>query len=1217
MRHSYEVDSGGSSNGQWMQTIKRTFGGWDFSHGVATTEQVTTSSPDDISTYQTTTSLTLDHGPRTSSWCLGRPSRQDVTKNISGSSSSTRTVQFTYDNSKCRVKTVAVGPAGDPSQQLKTTYAYLTWGQLQAVTQNDGNGSLPERKMTLTYSVWPWFRPATRSLAIAGEPDHVIGHTWNDALGSEASRTTAQQQTTSWSYDDFGRLARETLPGGLSVFTISNSGTFPGTKYKIYEWRLDGHSSYSYHDSYGRLTGSITPLPTGNGAYAYRTTTYNDLGQVASQTIPYKPGQSVYPVTYSYDLIGRLKTEVRRVSEADASNSTTSWTYDLLSTTVVDPESRTTVYTTDAVGRLIDVQAPLSGDGTYTYTPWGELSSATDAGGHQTTMTYDARGFRTQVADPDMGTWNYFYNVFGELEKVRDAKTAAPDFTSTMTYDQLGRMTQRVEAEGTTSWDFYTVLGTDKGLLEQVTHPTNASATGFQETYSYDSRARLQQTDTNINGWGYQTNFEYNNKNQLSRMIYPTTVGARPTFDYWYTKGYQTGVSQDPGSLPIYWLKGTDAAGRETSATLGSSAVDVLHDYDQVNGLLESIQSSVTSPSATLQNYTYAWDKLGNLKQRVDLEQAGVNLPNLTEDFTYDQLNRVTTVQRDSVTSLTLSYDADGNISNKSDVGSYVYNSGRPHAVSAAGASKTYDYDANGNMDDRDGATITWTSFNKPKQINASGSSCSGDCAKFQYGPNRQLIAQVTQTGGTTRTIWYIGPHFEVEIGGGVTEYRTHVMVNGSVGYSQIEDTGAGVGFEGYYPLRDHLGSVDKLHRAVGAGPDLYEYSFDAFGLRRHTDWTKDTSGSLLTANLWNHRGFTDHEQLDNVGLIHMQGRVYDPSLGRMLSPDPVMGYLDTPQLLNPYSYVMNNPLSYTDPSGYFLSGLRKFIRRLGGFLRGNVGKIAGGFIGATICAGTAGAGCALGPALSASIGSSVGSVVDHKLTGAPISVGFSIAPNPTGGFTVGPPKSTGGSIAGNAGSSGGGCTFGSGACGPSTAMSFVIIINPVTVGIAATGVGALIALVNQALNGYANEESGDDTLGVFPPIDISTPAQPPDPDDEDSGQVTDSELRARAQEIHSALPPRTQNHTTTAVTEAVNANGKVFRIISSSEPRLRPAQRALLGPNDIAAQGSGHAEVTGINFARSLGLRPIRTAVSRPICPQCAKFMEEQQVRAASPFLR
>ncbi|WP_210418668.1 RHS repeat domain-containing protein, partial [Aliikangiella coralliicola] len=65
-------------------------------------------------------------------------------------------------------------------------------------------------------------------------------------------------------------------------------------------------------------------------------------------------------------------------------------------------------------------------------------------------------------------------------------------------------------------------------------------------------------------------------------------------------------------------------------------------------------------------------------------------------------------------------------------------------------------------------------------------------------------------------------------------------------------------------------------------------------------------------------RGFTDHEHLDDAQLIHMNGRIYDYNAGRFLSVDPFIQSPGNSQSMNPYSYIMNNPLSGTDPSGYY-----------------------------------------------------------------------------------------------------------------------------------------------------------------------------------------------------------------------------------------------------------------------------------------------------------
>ena len=90
------------------------------------------------------------------------------------------------------------------------------------------------------------------------------------------------------------------------------------------------------------------------------------------------------------------------------------------------------------------------------------------------------------------------------------------------------------------------------------------------------------------------------------------------------------------------------------------------------------------------------------------------------------------------------------------------------------------------------------------------------------------------------------------------------------------------------------------------------------WGKRRNTNWT-DAASQLFSTQT--PRGYTGHEQLDHASLVHMNGRVYDPNLGRMLSPDPIVQAPGYSQSFNRYSYVFNNPLSARDPSGFDQDG--------------------------------------------------------------------------------------------------------------------------------------------------------------------------------------------------------------------------------------------------------------------------------------------------------
>jgi RHS repeat-associated protein len=113
------------------------------------------------------------------------------------------------------------------------------------------------------------------------------------------------------------------------------------------------------------------------------------------------------------------------------------------------------------------------------------------------------------------------------------------------------------------------------------------------------------------------------------------------------------------------------------------------------------------------------------------------------------------------------------------------------------------------------------------------------------------------------------------------------------------------------------MGSVDMVTDEHGVV--LERHGYDAFGKPLTADW--EDAGGLLHGGEYTTatttRGFSAHEHLDAHGLIHMNGRAYDPALGRFLSVDPFIQNPLSSQSLNPYSYVLNNPLSGVDPTGY------------------------------------------------------------------------------------------------------------------------------------------------------------------------------------------------------------------------------------------------------------------------------------------------------------
>jgi len=124
-----------------------------------------------------------------------------------------------------------------------------------------------------------------------------------------------------------------------------------------------------------------------------------------------------------------------------------------------------------------------------------------------------------------------------------------------------------------------------------------------------------------------------------------------------------------------------------------------------------------------------------------------------------------------------------------------------------------------------------------------------------------------------------------------------------------------------FYHL-DHLGSVETITDAAGLFAE--GNSYDPWGKRRYdTTWADDPL-ELVTSET--NRGFTSHEHLEEVALVHMNGRLYDAQVGRMLSADPFVQSPLNPQNFNRYTYVLNNPLAYTDPSGFFWKKALKWL---------------------------------------------------------------------------------------------------------------------------------------------------------------------------------------------------------------------------------------------------------------------------------------------------
>ncbi|EIW89892.1 YD repeat-containing protein [Alishewanella agri BL06] len=180
-----------------------------------------------------------------------------------------------------------------------------------------------------------------------------------------------------------------------------------------------------------------------------------------------------------------------------------------------------------------------------------------------------------------------------------------------------------------------------------------------------------------------------------------------------------------------------------------------------------------------------------------------------------------------------------------------------------------------------------------------------------------QRYKQVLSNSSGTETLHYIGKTAEVSIKGSTT--TTRLFIDDIAIISKTQQSGQSTAsYAIRYTLRDRLGSVVSLTNEANT---LSEHrSYDPFGKPRKGDyrqWSPATLTGVVGTTPFTSRGFTDHEHLDGAQLIHMNGRVYDYNLGRFYSVDPVIQAPGNSQSLNPYSYIMNNPLAGTDPTGY------------------------------------------------------------------------------------------------------------------------------------------------------------------------------------------------------------------------------------------------------------------------------------------------------------
>lgn len=857
-----------------------------------------------------------DHDP--SAWIMGFASSLTDTWTRGAQQKQASTLRTRYADTPLPATTTKF--AGT-TYQLHTSYTYHASGNVQSTTRTANVNGQPQSRTEAISGFVANRYPA--KLINALNQSEAQDRQYDLGKGVLTRSTDVNGLHTSYRYDALGRLEETITPDGVisastlhscappacqnagqnAVWYVSQTVTHPAVP------EQGAPAQYRYMDALGREVASESGLFDGD--YAISTKSFNIRGLLVEESVPHEAGDTPAVSSFVYDALGRME------SANLASGDTSSYDYQSraggglkteVTTTSLDhlgaPVVRINSSETNALGEVVSTTEDVNGlaiTSEYSYDAQGNHSYSQIDGQASlvTLMEYDLAGRMTQIDDPDTGVTDYVYNGFGELQ----TQTLQNGSSQTWQYDLAGRQTSRTDIANSLptvrQW-FYDLGGTncDSATGKRIGALACVRSPGFAEDYQYDGLGRLsmQETDIDVPGQAtrsYAMTYGYDSFSRQNAMQWPNGYEA----SWHYTlDGYLSEI-RDGSNRTLSEIREQNVFGQITDRRLANGVITSLSQFDPDTGRL--LSRSATSTAGTLQQDSYHWWSNGNLGERVQQTTAATPL---TETFGYDSLNRLTSAVSSGALSRSeaVNYNRIGNITDKYGVsGAYSYSTSQPHAVSEANG-VSYGYDAAGNMTSRGASTIVFNALNNVESISTGGTEVS----RFRYGPGDQRFHQRNVAGGVVTDTFYAVPGvYEEEISAGTTEQRVYV------GDMLLHRTVNGTPQENYL-LRDHLGSAAVI--ADDQGQVIERIMYDPWGKVRTAAGADNGTGPATGS-----RGFTDHEHLMDLGLIHMNGRVYDPLLGRFLSADPVVQKINRSQAYNRYSYMSNRPLMGVDPSGY------------------------------------------------------------------------------------------------------------------------------------------------------------------------------------------------------------------------------------------------------------------------------------------------------------
>ncbi len=803
----------------------------------------------------------------------------------------------------------------------------------------------------------------------------------------------------------------ESETADVETMQISFSDSFGRTLLTVSQ-NMDGsdiYTAYEY-DTKGRLHRASLPFCVGGICnepqyiqYTYFDTENKkqvdmpDNSRTISQQRVSQPGlvQSTTNTKLVYKDISQISKErnLKKVSYSNILGQITS---------VEDWESTqniiTTRYAYDALGRLI-------------YTQVGNDETDYSADSATTLIAYNDVLLTKTLLEPNTGITITKSNVIGETVYETQKGLNSEDSnnrTVRYTYDRLGRITQKNDVfmnikdywyydsypiDNNTIWDESDTYHCGLSQLCEVSSNNGAN----RERYNYieaglNGEGQVSDIDSYLKSSGatvkkYSSNITYDTLGRPLVLTYPSGLSIKNA----YENGYLNNISQVQEDLEdqILWQANSyTVMGGLGSSTLGNG-VNLTNTFDVFGRLVNQQAKLAISMLGNIQNLSYSYDTAGNqmYKKRSAYSYAqGSNTATetniLSREFTYDGLNRL---KQELSTNLTISdntstqntlmfnYDDLGNYLGGGQDAQYTYagysqetdaclaftnfSSPGPNAVKEKGQER-FCYDEFGNLklsgtlnelgdiDPASTRSIVYNTMNKPTSIILG----NNDSLSFSYGISGSRYYQKHHTSeGDTETFYLLGGAFEERI-----DTQGNSKMISYVGDFLIhEKTDARESKK--YILRDNQGSItsvlDEDSTKLLTESIIEQTSYSAFGEQIQS------VGFNYTDNLVSiTRGYTGHEEFGDFNIIHMNGRIYDPTLKRFLSADPLVQAPFSSQSYNRYSYVMNNPMSMVDPSGY--AGLRIDLETkwtIGDFAYQNSGSMVSSFGGNTSVASSQG----------------------------------------------------------------------------------------------------------------------------------------------------------------------------------------------------------------------------------------------------------------------